>query len=467
MIVLLPSGGVQCYCYGLSNPLVPPAVVQPSLTRTPDALPVRWGQITPGPTPAPAPLPTPGGAIVKVSAYEGQDIGERINKADKALGAKEGWIRVDVVGAISTTVHLSAGHKLKFSKGRYPLNGFAKDDFPFLVENNTAIYGSGMDETTFLESPTGYLVIGSAGLLEVERGYGWVGIRSNLRFAGFTVEGRNMTAEGGVRSTIQLGNAHDVHIWSVKLRDTTCLGITAGGAGLTGKFAENVLVEDCVFEGVASQNLNVVNGQKIIFRRNKFFRTGKLCAGGTGCEGAVSIDVEPNNSSDVARDILIEDILIDSTNSPFLHGNGIMIQNGVHANFGNVTLSRITVIGGPLTTNYSNIASGIYLANVNNVIVRDAYVQRVGHSGFRVESSKNITVERVKLVSTGTGGILSFEVYNTTDSRFAFNSVTVDPHSPLGRGLINETHDSNRNVFEGNIVSEHIYIIGKESRIIK
>jgi hypothetical protein len=276
-----------------------------------------------------------------------------------------------------------------------------------------------------------------------------------------------MTPEGGVRSTISLGNAHDVHIWSVKLRDTTCLGITAGGTGLTGKFAENVLVEDCVFEGVASQNLNVVNGQKITFRRNKFYRTGKLCASGKGCEGAVPIDVEPNHRTDVARDILIEDILIDSTNSPFLHGNGVMIQNGAGAGFGNVTLRRINVIGGTLKTNYSNIASGIYLANVNDVIVSDCYVQRVSHSGFRVENGRNVTVERVKLVSTGTGGILSFEIHNTTDSRFAFNSVTVDPGSPLGRGVISETNGSNRNVFEGNTVSENINVTGRDSRVIR
>jgi hypothetical protein len=411
-------------------------------------------------------LPVPSGLIVKVSAFQGKDLGARINKADQALGVKEGWVLVDMVAPISTAIRLSDGHKLKFSKGTYSLDGFAKDDFPILMGNNTAIYGSGIDKTVFLEPPTGYVVIGQAGLLEREKGYDWVGIRSNLRLAGFTVKGRNMTPEGGARSTIQLGNAHDVHVWSVKLQDTTCLGITAGGDGLTGKFAENILVEDCIFEGVASQNLNVVNGQKVIFRRNKFFRTGKLCAGGTGCEGAVSIDVEPNHSSDVARDILIEDILIDSSQSPFMHGNGIMIQNGAGANFGNVTLRRLTIIGGPLTSNDSLIASGIYLAMVNDVKVSDSYVQRVAHSGFRVENSKNITVERVKLVSTGTGGILSFEVYNTTDSRFAFNSVTVDPRSPLGRGLMLETHGSNRNVFEGNVVSENVYIIGKESRVI-
>jgi hypothetical protein len=433
----------------------------------PGAVILKRGIAVTGQTTAPAPLPMPTGTIVKVSDYPGKDIGERINKADKALGVKEGWIRVDLVGPISTTVRLSAGHKLKFSKGRYPLDGFAKDDRPFLLENNTALYGSGMDETIFLEPATGYLVMASAGVLDVERGYGWVGIRTNLRFAGFTVEGRNMTGEGGVRSTIQLGNAHDVHIWSVKLRDTTCLGITAGGSGLTGKFAENVLVEDCVFEGVASQNLNVVNGQKIIFRRNKFFRAGKMCADGKPCEGVTPVDIEPNHSTDVARDILIEDIMIDSSGSRFLHGNGIVIQNGAGGNFGNVTVRRVTVIGGPLTSNESNIASGIYLASVKDVVVTDSYVQRVGQSGFRVEGGVNITVERVKLVSTGTGGILSFEVSNTTDSRFAFNSVTVDPRSPLGRGLMHETHGSNRNVFEGNTVSENVYTIGKDSKIIK
>lgn len=139
-----------------------------------------------------------------------------------------------------------------------------------MLEDNTSVYGEGEDETFLVEPPNAYICIQSVGVTQSEKGYSAVGITSKIEIAGFTIEGSNAKAEGGVSSTIELGNAHHVHIHDVKLKNTTCLGITAGGTGLTDKHAEDWLVENCTFEGVASQNLNVVNGSQITFRFNLF-----------------------------------------------------------------------------------------------------------------------------------------------------------------------------------------------------
>jgi parallel beta-helix repeat protein len=441
-----------------SNPQ-PVPVVTPAERQTP----------VPSQTPAPFSVPTPSGLIVKVSAYRGEDLGARINAADKALGQREGWILVDVQGEIKTQIHINPGHKLKFAKGRYVSVNFGRDASVILLEGDTAVYGSGMNETVLVESENSYVVIASAGASEQERGYGGVGVRANIRIAGLTIEGRNIHAEGGVRSTVQLGNAHNVRIRNVTLRDTTCLGISAGGDGHTGKYAEDWVVEDCVFEGVASQNLNVVNGQRIIFRRNKFLRAGKLCAGGQPCEGVTAIDVEPNNSTDHARDIIIEDILIDSSDSPFLHGNGIVIQNGARCDFGNVIVRRVKILGFRMDTPAaSRITSGIFLMYVNDVTLSDNEIFRAAHSGIRIENSVRVTAERNTLVATGTGGILSFEVKDTTDSQFNFNSVQPQMLAlgPYGGGWIAETGKSDRNTYRGNKASRGVEVIGKQSRVI-
>lgn len=410
-------------------------------------------------------IPTPSGTIVYARNFKGADLGARINAADQALGANKGWI-VAEAGTISTQVQLNSGHKLKLGRGRFELVNSDIWTGSIYLESDTAIYGEGADKTIIVEPEDAYICIASAGTLDAESGYTATGIRQNIELAGFTVEGRNKKAEGGVRSTIHLGNAHRVHIYNVSLKDTTCLGISAGGTGLTGKYAADWIVEDCTFEGVASQNLNVVNGQKIIFRRNRFLRAGKICGDGKPCEGVTPIDVEPNTSADVARDITIEDNLIDSSNSRFLHGNGIIVQNGARASFGNVVVRRNKIIGYRLDgPGDSNMASGIYIYGVNDVTVSDNEITRASHSGIRVESSTRVTIERNTLLGTGTGGILSFEVKNTTDSKFNFNRVQRD--GLYGRGLLTESGTSDRNIYQGNVVSEAVNLVGKGSRIIK
>src|SRR5436190_17640449 len=84
-------------------------------------------------------IPKPSGAVVRVSDYKGTDLGVRINAADTALGAKKGWIVVDIEGELRTQAHISQGHTLKFASGRFSLvntNNFASS---ILLESDTAV----------------------------------------------------------------------------------------------------------------------------------------------------------------------------------------------------------------------------------------------------------------------------------------------------------------------------------------
>jgi hypothetical protein len=442
----------------------PSPVASPSQTATPTPEPL--------PSPSPSPVPSPAGELRFTSLFSG-DLSTRINAADLSIGSGAGTIFVDTTGDITAQLTLSDNHTLQLPAGYLDLPSLGRDVANIVIGDNSAIFGAGRDLTVLLEPENGYKVIQSFGSTQSQNTFSDAGVTSNIQLAGFTVQGRNTVAEGGVRSTINLGNAHHVRIRDLGLRDTTCLGITAGGTALSGNHAEDWIVEDILLEGVASQSLNVVNGSDITWRRITVRRAGKLCTGSLPgqlipCEGACPLDIEPNTPLDRIRDVVIEDINIDSSGSPFLHGNGICIQNTVHVpDFGPVTLRRFRIAGGPLIDNFSgNLATGVFVAGAaRNTTITDGEIIRVGHSGVRLEGGSGVVLRNLKLVSTGAGGIQALELINQTDSQLFNISITVDPRSPLGTATIVESGSSDRNTFQGITASGGIILVGPASSI--
>ncbi len=211
-----------------------------------------------------------------------------------------------------------------------------------------------------------------------------------------------------------------------------------------------------MFTRVASQAVAVVNGRDVRIESNTFKDSGRL-----GGPGMTAIDLEPNDPRDIIRNIQIINNTIDSSNSNFLHGNGIVVQNGARTSgFGPVLVKDNTVVGGRLIHNSAGfVATGIYItAFTEDVRVINNTVRRVAHSGIRLEDTTRNYVSGNKLRSTGTGGILAFEVLNTTDSQIFDNVVVVDPNSPLGneviREVIREAGTSARNSYERNSSSK-------------
>lgn len=378
--------------------------------------------------------------------YPGNDLGAKINAADKDLGASPGEILVRGGGLISTQVVISSGHTLRFAAGTYRLATESDWEGAFLLKSRTTVVGSGWDTIIVEPARTGWIVFQSYEDIR-SKPIHYSG-DSQIAISNLQIKGANPKTEGSVRSTIVLANCHSCSVEKVWFNGTGVIGIDAGGSGLGGKFADTVSIRNNQFTNVAGQAVAVVNGSNIVIDGNKFIDSGR-----PGAQGMTPIDIEPNDPSDIIQQIQITNNLIDSSGSRFLHGNGILVQNGAGTRaFGPVTVKGNTVIGGELVPNISgNIATGIYITgSTQDVTVVNNTVRRVAHSGIRLENSTRNYVANNKLISTGTGGILAFDIVNTTDSKILNNIVSVDPNSPLGNSAIQQRGNSRNNTFEGN-----------------
>jgi hypothetical protein len=376
--------------------------------------------------------------------FPGADLGAKINAADKDLGTATGEILVRDGGTISTQVIISSGHTLRFGPGTYRLTTESSWEGGFLLKSRTAVIGSGW-ETVIVEPPkTGWIVFQSYEDIRAKPAH--YGTDSNISITNLQIKGANPGVDGSVRQTITLGNCHNCTVERVWFNSTNVIGVQAGGSGLGGNFADTVTIRNNLFTRVAGQAAAVVNGRNIVIDRNTFKDSGRDTR-----QGMTPIDVEPNDPHDIAQRIEITNNVIDSRNSPFLHGNGILVQNGAGTrNFGPVLVKGNTVIGGELLPNIGgNVATGIYISAPNVTVIENT-VRRVSHSGIRLENASGVYVARNKLISTGTGGIFAFEVTNTTDSKIVDNIVSVDPNSPLGNTAIVEGGTSRNNVYQGN-----------------
>ncbi len=382
--------------------------------------------------------------------FPGADMGAKINAADRDLGTSVGEILVKGGGTISSQVILNPGHTLRFSAGTYILKTELLWEGAFLLKSGTKVIGSGWDTVIVEPAKTGWIVFQSFNSLRAEPKYG--GTDSDLYVSNLQIKGANPGVDGGIRQTISLGNCHHCVVENVWLNGTGVIGVQAGGSPFGGTYADDVTIRKNLFTRVASQAVAVVNGRNVKIEGNTFKDSGR-----PGAQGMTAIDLEPNDPKDIIRNIEILNNTIDSSNSNFIHGNGIVVQNAVRTSgFGPVMIKDNTVIGDALIPNRAGfVATGIFVVSfTQDVSVINNIIRRVAHSGIRLENSTRNFVSGNKLISTGTGGILAFEVTDTTDSQIINNVVTVDPGSPLGNEVIRETGASARNSYKGNSSSE-------------
>jgi parallel beta-helix repeat protein len=397
--------------------------------------------------------------ILVANSFPGGDLGAKINAADKSLGDRAGEIWVRDGGTISTQVVINPGHTLRFRAGTYKLYTQLLSEGAFLLKSRTKVAGSGWDTILVEPSRTGWIVFQSYDDCRQQPVHS--GTDSDINIANLQIRGANPAVEGSVRQSLNLGNCHHCTVDHIWLNATGVIGVAAGGNALKGNFADSVSIKNCLFTNVAGQVAAVVNGRNVIIDANTFKDSGRDRA-----QGVTAIDVEPNAANDIIQSIQITNNVIDSSGSTFLHGNGIVVQNAAGTrNFGPVLVEGNTIIGGDLKPQSSgNIATGIYVAGqTRDVSVLNNTIQRVAHSGIRLENSTRNLVRGNRLISTGTGGIMAFEVINTTNSRILDNSVSVDPNSPLGNSIIQESAGSANNSYAGN-TDGRVQLVPKVSR---
>ena len=379
------------------------------------------------------------GRTVNANDFPGQDLGAKINAADRSLGAGSGEIVVKGGGKIATQVIISSDHVLRLLPGTYATNTTA---IPILMKSRSSLIGSGW-ESIIVEST-------AAGQFTVISAYGQSVLNgtpdSDLLIRDLQVKGANPGFNSAPQA-ISLGNCSNCLVDKVWVNATRSIGIQLGGSSSTGHFAENSKVTNCLFTSVASQNLALVNGRNILFEGNRFIKAGQR-----GGPGSTNIDLEVNEVADRLQNVIIRNNFIDVRGSEILTtGNGIVVQATSGTTYvGQILVEGNTIIGGsnkvPITKYLSN-AIYVFGPTMRDVTIRNNSITRTGQSGIRIEGTQ-IKVLNNQLTDVGGGGIPGFVVL-ATDSQIIGNTFSFNPEQSVD-GTITILPGSRRNVYQNN-----------------
>jgi len=377
--------------------------------------------------------------VVYANDYPGQDIGAKINAADKALGLKPGEIVVRGGGMISTQVVISSDHILRLMPGTYAA---ATPNIPILLKPRSSVIGSGWDSIISESTAPGQFTVISAYNNSVVNG----SADADLVIRNVQIKGANPGFNSAPQA-ISLGNCTGCLVDKVWVNGTRSIGIAIGGSSSNGNLAENSKVTNCLFTRVASQNLALVNGRNIIFEGNRFVASGQ-----TGGPGNTNIDLEPNEATDHLENVIIRNNLIDVRDSEMpTTGNGIVVQATSGTSYvGPILVENNKIIGGSIQGVVTNhLSNGIYVfgPTMRNVTIRNNVITRTGQSGISIEGTR-ITVTNNQLNDVGGGGTPGFTV-NATDCQIVNNTYTYSGNGPAD-GRIVVSANSNNNTFKNN-----------------
>lgn len=378
--------------------------------------------------------------VVSANTFPGQDLGSKINAADKALGSAPGEITVKGGGLLGTQVVVSAGHVLRLGPGTYSSNTFK---IPIIMREGSSLIGAGWDQTIILESTfKDQFTVVSAYNHAYENG----SADSGIIIRELQIKGANPGFNSAPQA-VSLGNCSDCLVDKVWINGTRSIGLQLGGSARKGFYANNSKVTNCLFTRVASQNLALVNGKNILFEGNRFMTSGQV-----GGPGNTNIDLEVNEGEDHLENVIIRNNLIDVRNSEVSPtGNGIVINSTSGTPFvGPILIEKNTIIGGETQGTITNVMSnGIYIfgTTMRDVTIRDNTIRRTGQSGIRIEGTR-IVVSNNQLFDVGGGGTPGFVVL-ATNSQITGNSFTYSGQGPADPTM-QVLPGSARNTFQNN-----------------
>lgn len=379
------------------------------------------------------------GRVVNAKDFPGQDLGAKINAADKALGTARGEIIVRGGGTISTQVIISPDHVLRVLPGTYVTRTAT---VPILMKSRTSLIGSGWESIIVESTAPGQFTVISAYGQAISNGTP----DSGLLIRDLQVKGANPGFHSAPQA-ISLGNCANCTVDKVWVNGTRSIGIQLGGTSATGHFAQNSKVTNCLFTRVASQNLALVNGKNIIFEGNRF-----LASGQRGGPGNTNIDLEPNEATDHIEDVIIRNNLIDVHESEMeTTGNGIVVQSGIGTPYvGPILIEKNTIIGGSNRGTITNVMSNgilVFGATMKNVTIRDNVITRTGQTGMTINGTR-IHVINNRLTDVGGGGTPGFTV-DANNSEFVGNTLTYTGSGPYDNRMV-ITEAARSNTFQNN-----------------
>ena len=278
------------------------------------------------------------------------------------------------------------------------------------------------------------------------------GAARDIAVIGFHIKGRQKVYDGGIRSTILLGNCVRCTAQNNYLEDTGSIGITFGGSALEkNNYSNQGLIWHNVASGVAAANMAAVNSENLLVIENYVRRPGHHNPQFGG--GVCGFDLETNSVADHSRNIRVYNNLFDYEGAAFESvGNAICLQDPyIGKNHGNITAANNVAIGGRGEHSlHRYMSNGIFLVGLRKCEVINNYVFRTGQNALQAYTLDACVIQDNDFESTGGGGnstVLLNNVANSILRRNHFRSrpgVTINTQAGLvdkcGRG----------NVFEDN-----------------
>jgi hypothetical protein len=372
------------------------------------ALPPSWPTATANQTsrPRPTAFPTPtvnvapylhkqGGKTVRIAIGKGEDVGVRVNDAEKALGASAGKIVITGGGSIRTQVVVS--HDLEF-QGEYTCDTQDVWHGCLLLKDDVAVSGGVIYGPTFQS--------GLHPAIFVFQNYnatvapGTVGnVSKNITIKGVKVIGRQTKSDGGVRQTISLGNCHNCAVIDCTLENSAGIGIQLGGTAALGNHAQNSIVTGNTITGAGAAAIAVVNGISIYVWNNTVLRPGKI-----GWPGGVScVDIETNAPADWAENLWVFNNVCDYTGAAFSGvGSALLAQQR-----GSARSRGLRIVNNRIWSKYplNGLTSGVFIMGpFPGGIVANNLIEKTGMSGMQLHGSEGLTVESNLMVNVGGGG---------------------------------------------------------------
>ena len=237
------------------------------------------------------------------------------------------------------------------------------------------------------------------------------GKAKNITIQGFTIKGRQKVYDGGVRSTVLLGNCEHCAAIDVYLEDTASIGITAGGSGLQNdNFANDILFTRNMFSGVAGANIATINTENAFTFENYVKRPGHHDPVFGG--GVCGYDHETNSPADHTKNIWVYNNLIDYEDAHIEGaGSAICLQDpyiGKKLGENNAFVVNNTIVGGRDTNVRHFMSNGIYLVGLRKFTVSANYIFRTGQNAFQIYNVDIGVISDNIMDSTGHGGNPSF-----------------------------------------------------------
>ena len=267
------------------------------------------------------------------------------------------------------------------------------------------------------------------------------GKAKNITVQGFRIKGRQTVYDGGVRSTILLGNCEHCAVLDVYLEDTASIGVTAGGSALESKapdgavnrnnFARDIVFARNIFSGVAAANTATINTEDAYVFNNYVRRPGHHNPRFGG--GVCGHDHETNSAADHTRNIYVYNNLYDYEDAhQEAAGNAICLQDPYRgANRGRVVAANNVIIGGRDDVIHRFMSNGLFLNGLTDCQIVNNYIFRTGQNAIQAYGISNCVIEDNVFDSTGGGGNPSFWSDKMTDTIVRRNPYIIKRNIPI------------------------------------